>query len=291
MSQAGTAITTRRKSARANINRASANWSTSRSWSGDAESRPFERAFAVGGLGRSFASAMGRSSASPTCPTNVPSAASTVVPGEAKGLILGCYWALPAVRPADLSTGSHRRRDIRRKSLGERAAPRGAADCRVRDVLRVSATVIALAAALSASIVFGGPVTVGHAGSRSETLGAMAQPDPVQGGWIQFSDAAGRQLARVSESGGVTAVSLPPQLDGEARSSTLELTPLKSGWIIAVNTVFPDGKVEEAQCLEARIPSPTCGQLAVAERSPSGRWTPVQRLPRARGFEASAVEA
>jgi hypothetical protein len=148
---------------------------------------------------------------------------------------------------------------------------------------------IALAAVLTASLAIGAPVTAGHAGDPSETLGPIVQADPVQGGWIQFSTPQGRQLERVSEAGQVTAVSVPPQLRGEARG-TLELTPLRSGWIVAVNRVFPGGRPEETQCLEDGG-TESCGQLAAAQRSPSGRWTPVQRLARSRGFGSSAVEA
>jgi hypothetical protein len=114
--------------------------------------------------------------------------------------------------------------------------------------------VIALAAALSASIAIGAPVTVGQVANPGETLGPSAQVDPTSGGWIQFTAAAGRQLARVSESGRVMPVSLPSQLGGEARSTTLQLTPLKSGWVVAVNTVFPGDKAEQARCLEESVP-------------------------------------
>src|SRR4029077_2428868 len=85
-------------------------------------------------------------------------------------------------------------------------------------------------------------------------------------------------------------IPLPPLLSPEARSEGVSFTPLRSGWMGVVGRFYPGGASERSECQESRIPSETCGELAVTELSPGRRWTTPQPLQRSRGFAASAAE-
>ena len=137
----------------------------------------------------------------------------------------------------------------------------------------------------AAVIAVGAPVSVG-----AMSVGPVATADPVQGGWVRFAGPQGKELARISEAGAVRSIVLPPLLQAETRGEFEGvLTPLRSGWLVDVGRFYPGGSSERAECEESREPSETCGELAVAELSPAGRWTTPQPLPRSRGG-ASAAE-
>jgi hypothetical protein len=141
----------------------------------------------------------------------------------------------------------------------------------------------------AAVIAVGAPVSVGAMASQP-ARGPEAIADPVQGGWFEFGSSHGLQLARISEDGEVSPLVLPPLMQVEAGGEYWGvLTPLRSGWLVDVDTFFPGGSSERVEC-DSRFPPETCGQLAVAELSPAGRWTTPQPLPRARGRDARAAE-
>jgi hypothetical protein len=144
------------------------------------------------------------------------------------------------------------------------------------------------AAVASAAIAFGAPVGVGAlAAEPSQHLGPVAIADSVQGGWVRFTGPQGQELARISETGTVTPIALPPLLRAEARSEGVSLTPLHSGWLVVVGRFYPGGPSERSDCEESRDPSETCGELAVTELSPERQWSTPQPLPGSRGFDAS----
>jgi hypothetical protein len=144
----------------------------------------------------------------------------------------------------------------------------------------------------AAAIAVGAPVSVGPMSPEpNEHAGPVAIADPVQGGWVRFAGPHGLQLARVSEDGAVRPIAMPPLLQIETRGEFPSvLTPLRSGWLVVVGRFYPGGASERSECEGSRSPSETCGELAVAELSPAGRWTAPQPLRGSRGFDASAAE-
>lgn len=147
------------------------------------------------------------------------------------------------------------------------------------------------AAVASAAIALSAPVGVGVlAPGLNQHVGPVAIADPVQGGWVRFTGPQGQELARVSETGSVRPIVLPPLLRPEAHSEGLSLTPLHSGWLVVVGRFYPGGSGERSECEESKIPSETCAELAVAELSPAGVWSTPHSLPGSRGFTASAAE-
>jgi hypothetical protein len=147
------------------------------------------------------------------------------------------------------------------------------------------------AALVSAAIVLGSPVAVGALSSEpNQHVGPIATADPVQGGWVRFTGPQGQELARISEGGMVRLIALPQLLRAEPHSEGVSLTPLHSGWLVVVGRFYPGGANERSECEESKLSNPECGQLAVAERSPAGRWTGPQPLPGSRGFDATAAE-
>lgn len=140
--------------------------------------------------------------------------------------------------------------------------------------------VLALAVALVASAAFAAPSTVGQASSAE---GLSVKPDPVGGGWVQFVTPAGVELTRINEYGSATPVALPPKLRGK----DLELIPLQDGWVVATDRYWPRGKREEGRCSTPAYGVPeqekNCGVLVVAQYSPGGLWTRVQRLSHSSG--------
>lgn len=139
---------------------------------------------------------------------------------------------------------------------------------------------LALTAALVASAAFAAPSMVGQTSSGK---GFSVKPDPVGGGWVQFVTPAGVELTRINEDGVATPVALPPKLRGE----DLELMPLQDGWVVATDRYWPGGKREEGRCSTPAYGVPeqekNCGVLVVAQYSPGGRWTRVQRLSHSSG--------
>jgi hypothetical protein len=163
---------------------------------------------------------------------------------------------------------------------------------------------IALAAALAATAAFTAPVPVGTAVPSNHVANPLSiQSDPRGGAWIQFASPLGERLVRVHEDGRAVAVELPPKLRGEG----LDLTPLPSGWTLAVDRYWPGGESEELACqpvgsssslsvLPSRAPKALvatetrCSELVVAQLSPGGQWTSVQSLPDSHGRESFASE-
>jgi hypothetical protein len=163
---------------------------------------------------------------------------------------------------------------------------------------------IALAAALAATAAFTAPVPVGTAVPSNQVANPLSiQSDPREGAWIQFASPLGERLVRVHEDGRTVAVELPPKLRGEG----LDLTPLPSGWTLAVNRYWPGGKSQELACqpvgsgsslsvLHSRAPKARvasearCSELVVAQLSPGGHWTAVQSLPHSFGRESFTSE-
>jgi hypothetical protein len=161
---------------------------------------------------------------------------------------------------------------------------------------------IALAAALAATATFTAPVPVGGAVPSNQVADPLSvQSDPREGAWMQFASPQGERLVRVDERGRATAVELPPKLRGEG----LDLTPLPSGWTLAVDRFWPGGSSEELTCQPAssgsslsvrasRAPLGTgegrCSELVVAQLSPRGHWTAVQSLPYSFGRESFTSE-
>ncbi len=143
----------------------------------------------------------------------------------------------------------------------------------------------------AAVIAVGAPVGLGATSPEPrEHSGPVAVADPVQGGWVRFAGPQGLQLARVSEDGEVRSIALPPLLQAETNGEFGGvMTPLRSGWVVVVGDFYPGGSSERVECEEG-LPTETCGELAVAELSPAGRWTAPQPLPRSRGRDASAAE-
>jgi hypothetical protein len=147
------------------------------------------------------------------------------------------------------------------------------------------------AAVAAAVIAVGAPASVGATSPEpAEHAGPVAVADPVQGGWVRFAGPQGLQLARISEDGEVWPIGLPPLLQTETNGEFGNvLTPLRSGWLVDVAPFYPGGSSERVEC-DSRFPPETCGELAVAELSPTGRWTTPQPLPHSRGRDASAAE-
>jgi len=162
---------------------------------------------------------------------------------------------------------------------------------------------MALTAALAATAAFTAPVPVGIATSSPQFEGVLSiQADPVEGAWIRFTSPEGERLARLHEGGRVTPIELPRKLRGER----LEITPLASGWMVAVGRYWPGGPAEERACepiggapssslvLRVRAGSaeePRCSELVVAQLSPSSHWSHVQSLPSSFGRESQASQA
>jgi hypothetical protein len=148
----------------------------------------------------------------------------------------------------------------------------------------LSATVAAAVIAVGAPVSVGAPVP-------AQRAGPVATADPLQGGWVRFAGPQGLQLARISEDGKVWPIVLPPLLQAETNGEFGGvLRPLRSGWLVDVASFYPGGSSERVECEDSRVPPETCGELAVAELSPAGRWTAPQPLPHSRGGDASAAE-
>lgn len=144
----------------------------------------------------------------------------------------------------------------------------------------------------AAVIAVGAPVSVGAMSPEpAQRARPEATADPLQGGWVRFAGPQGLQLARISEDSEVWPIVLPPLLQTETNGEFGGvLTPLRSGWLVEVAPFYPGGSSERVECEDSRLPPETCGELAVAELSPAGRWTAPQPLPRSRGRDASAAE-
>jgi hypothetical protein len=128
--------------------------------------------------------------------------------------------------------------------------------------------VLALAATLAASATFAVPVAVGPTAPPKSLRDVVSvKPDPIEGAWLKFTSPGGEQLFRIHEDGRIALVRLPSKLHGEE----LEVTPLASGWTVATDRVRPDG------------------ELVVATRSPSGRWTKVQPIPHSFGRDSGTA--
>ena len=163
---------------------------------------------------------------------------------------------------------------------------------------------IALAAALAVTATFTAPVPVGSAVPSNQVANPLSiQSDPREGTWMQFASPQGERLVRIAEGGHASAVELPTKLRGEG----LDLTPLPSGWTLAVDRYWPGGKSEELACqpvgsssslsvlpsraLKALVATEArCSELVVAQLSPGGQWTSVQSLPDSYGRESFASE-
>jgi hypothetical protein len=141
--------------------------------------------------------------------------------------------------------------------------------------------VFGIAAALVASLALGAPVKIGQQrapcprclGRRPVSVIAA----PHNGTWVFFEGPRTDQLAKISEDGSVTPVSLPPKLRGRS----LEVMPLSDGWTVATERVWPGGVKEEDRCAQNEdepTRPPHCGALVVAQYSPTGHWTAPQRL-------------
>jgi hypothetical protein len=138
------------------------------------------------------------------------------------------------------------------------------------------------AAALAASATFSSPVTLGPVWEHSG-IELVETADPAQGAWLQFrGQAGGERLVRIGEDGQATPVELPPQLQDER----LRLSPLKNGWMAAVDRYLPPSRAGEYCCNEVEEPESNepgcCDDWVLAERSPRGHWL-VQALPHSRG--------
>jgi hypothetical protein len=148
--------------------------------------------------------------------------------------------------------------------------------------------VLGFLASVVASAVFATPVALGPAmrNPGESAIGVFA--DPVSGAWIQYAGPQGEELDRISERGLVSRVTLPATLRGEE----LDFTPLSNGWALATAKLYPGGPSEYSDCNpdyggdqeeSLRFPARSagahgCGELVTAQRSPSGRWTPVRVL-------------
>jgi len=163
--------------------------------------------------------------------------------------------------------------------------------------------VIALVAALAASVSFAAPVAAGPVTSNQQNAPIVSiQPDPSEGAWLQLAGPEGERLVRIQEDGRVTPFELPSKLRGEG----LQITPLRDGWTVAIDRYWPGGIQEQSACqpgsgsssssLSLRAPAriangeARCSELVVAQLSPSGRWTQVQSIPHSFGRESETSE-
>ena len=138
---------------------------------------------------------------------------------------------------------------------------------------------LALTAALMASVAFAAPVSAG----RITTGPLNVRPDPVGGAWIYFEGTHGQELARLHEDGAVSPVALPAPL----RAGDLEVMPLKDGWTVVTARLWPGGAREARRCAPEGYSVPIqethCGVLVVAQYGPDDRWTGVQRMAHSSG--------
>jgi hypothetical protein len=139
---------------------------------------------------------------------------------------------------------------------------------------------IASLAALVATAAFAGPAGAGtfQPAARSGEGELHMVADTREGAWLWYPGADGReQLRKVSETGAVSAVGLPPQLQGRS----LNFTPLPGGWALASDHLP----------IAARKRYGCCQALVVAQRSPAGKWTPVQAISSPGSRSAGATPA
>lgn len=133
------------------------------------------------------------------------------------------------------------------------------------------------AAVLLATVAFGPAVAVAP-GNEGPPEAETVIADPRAGGWVLHPSASGEHLARIREDGAVSDEALPAQLSEENEPV---FTPLANGWGVAINRFYPGGNPERLACQEAQAmgeAAPHCGVQTIAQRSPAGRWTRVQRL-------------
>ena len=142
-------------------------------------------------------------------------------------------------------------------------------------------TMIASLAALVATAAFAGPVGAGtfQPAARSGEGELHMVADTREGAWLWYPGADGHeQLRKISETGAVSTVALPPQLQGR----DLNFTPLPGGWALATNYLLVAAR-ERYRC---------CQALVVSQRSPAGKWTRPQAVssPGSRSFGATVAE-
>lgn len=126
---------------------------------------------------------------------------------------------------------------------------------------------IASLAALAATAAFAAPVGAGtfQPAARSGEGELHMVADTREGAWLWYPGADGHeQLRKISETGVVSTVALPPQLQGKS----LDFTPLPGGWALATNHML----------IAARKRYGCCQALVVAQRSPAGKWTRPQAV-------------
>jgi hypothetical protein len=126
---------------------------------------------------------------------------------------------------------------------------------------------IASLAVLAATAVFAAPVGAGtfQPAARSGEGELHMVADTREGAWLWYPGADGHeQLRKISETGAISTVALPPQL----QSRGFDLAPLPGGWMLATNHLRIAGR-ERFHC---------CQSLVVAQRSPTGRWTRPQAI-------------
>jgi hypothetical protein len=134
-------------------------------------------------------------------------------------------------------------------------------------------------AVIGATAAFAAPVSLGaypHAPNTPRGLHPVS--DPVEGAWAWFPSPGGEQLRRIREDGRVTAVALPRELRGEDLGFTL----FPDGWALATDRFW----------IARRTRYRCCASFVAAQRSPAGRWTPVQVVsrPGARVYASTAVD-
>jgi hypothetical protein len=139
---------------------------------------------------------------------------------------------------------------------------------------------IASLAALVATAAFAGPVGAGtfQPAARSGEGELHMVADSREGAWLWYPGADGHeQLRKISETGAVSTVALPSQLQG----TSLNFTPLPGGWALASDHLP----------IAARKRYGCCQALVVAQRSPAGKWTPVQAVSSPGSMSAGATPA
>ncbi len=130
---------------------------------------------------------------------------------------------------------------------------------------------------------------------EQDQIGEFVPPvivrDPGAGAWLQFAGRHENHLLRISEAGTMSAIALPALLRGR-NTSDLEFAPLGHGQGLATAYYWPRGATEQAECSGIGEPAGAiCGEVIVAVRTSSGRWTPVDVLRWAHGKQAGSTFA
>ena len=110
---------------------------------------------------------------------------------------------------------------------------------------------LAMTAAVVASVLFASPSTIGPVVHRGESI-VIEQPDLVEGAWLQFPRTKGERRERIEEDGLLIPVGLPAKLRGEH----LRISPLQDGWTVAVARYVPKEPPREECCHPWQEPEP-----------------------------------